>query len=403
MDVTTAYLNAPIDYPVFIEQPKGYEVQGKDGKKLYCKLNKSLYGLKQSGRLWNRLLTDFLIAEGFTQSNVEPCLFSMYTDSHVVKVIVFVDDILIACNSCSILNDVKARLNHRFKMKDLGEVNWFLGMEIERKDDCISINQTAYLKKLLEKHGMDNCKPVPTPCCEKQIFEAEDDEPADVSLDTYRSIVGSLVYAVTCTRPDLCYVVSKLAQYLNVPVTKRQWLIVKRVFRYVKGTLSQSLCFRKCETAEIIGYCDSDWAGSEDRRSTSGYCFALGKHTGAISWKSQRQSCVALSSCEAEYVAVSSAFQEGSYLKQLLVDIDCNVKADVIVFSDSQSAIALAKNPVHHRRSKHIDIRYHFVRSLVENGFVLSYVPSEEMLADMFTKPVGKVILARLIKGIFGL
>ena len=407
MDVKTAYLNADIDYEVFIKQPEGYEQTGDSGEKLYCRLNKSIYGLKQSGRLWNSVLNDYLIGNGFQKSSVDSCLYLMNSDSHAVRIIVFVDDIIIACDDLSLLSDVKAMLNQRFKMSDLGELTWFLGMEFEREPECIAVNQRMYLTNVLTKHGMGECKPASTPCAEKEIFDDDDDEMAQVPNEVYRSIVGSLVYAMTCTRPDLCWIVSKLSQYLNEPVTKKRWVIIKRVLRYIQGTKNRKLMFKKSPIS-LVGYCDASWGGPPDRKSITGYAFAMSEgesNTGIISWKSRKQSTIALSSCEAEYVSMAGAIQEGLFLRQLLFDIDVNFDdvPSFVVYCDNQGAIALAQKAQVSERSKHFDVKYHFIRNHVSDGNVqLRYLPTNEMMADCFTKPLGKLLFERFCTLMFG-
>jgi hypothetical protein len=208
LDVKTAYLNTDIDCEIFMEQPQGFEKEGNNGEKLFCKLKKSIYGLRQSGRLWNQCLHDFLVKIGFVKSEVDHCLYSKCVDDYVCKLIVFVDDIIIACGNVELLNETKLELQQRFKMSDLGILRWFMGIEFSHDIDSISLNQSLYLTNLLKKHGMDLCKPVGTPC-EKDAFDVDDDDDVlpDVSLNIYRSIVGSLIYAMHYTRPDLRYVI----------------------------------------------------------------------------------------------------------------------------------------------------------------------------------------------------
>lgn len=402
LDVKTAYLNAPIDCEIYVEQPRGFEQKGVDGETLYCHLRKSLYGLKQSGRLWNTTLDEFLKEIGFEQSKVEHCLYMKDVNNKHVRLVVFVDDIILAGDG-ELVENVKIKLQNRFRMSDLGDLSWFLGIEFRRNEKVITMNQTKYLEKILEKNDMQSCKPVPTPCVEKALpIPEQQDQDCHVTNEKFRSIVGSLIYCATCTRPDLQFAVSYLSRFLNEKVTKSRWNEVKRVLRYVKGTLNYELIFRKCDI-RLKGFCDSDWAGSLNRKSTSGLCYALGESSGLISWSSQRQSVVALSTCEAEYIAMASAVQEGIYLRQLISDLACAdvSKSNVMICCDNQGAIALAENPVYHKRSKHIDVKFHFIREHVGKDFDVTYLPSEKMIADFLTKPVGKVVLLRLIENLF--
>lgn len=286
-------------------------------------------------------------------------------------------------------------------MVDMGKLKWFLGIEFNISKDCITMDQSSYLKNILNRFEMQDCKPVKTPG-EKLIF----DENSDIfPSNVYKSAVGSMIYAMVATRPDLSYIVTKLSQFNNNP-TEDHWKAVKRVLRYLKYTIDSKLYFRKCDRLSIIGYCDSDWASSEDRRSTTGYCFSLSSTSGCISWKSRRQPTVALSSTEAEYMALSAAVQEALYLKQLIIEMDpflFNTKEPVIIWEDNQGAIALVKNSVHHQRTKHIDIRYHFIREQTVNNVInVKYMNTENMVADSLTKGVGKLKLEYCNNTLFG-
>jgi hypothetical protein len=396
MDVKTAYLNAPIDREIYIEQPEGYEKFGNNGEKLVCKLKRSLYGLKQSGRNWNNLLHNFLTKENFTQSLADPCLYvRALDDERCVIVIIWVDDIIIAASDSDLLCSVKDSLRNRFKMTDLGELKWFLGTEFKRNGDSIKMNQTRYIQKILSRFKMSDCKPKPTPCIlgTEKVSNEKSPELADSRL--YRAMVGSLIYVMTGTRPDLCYIVTKLSQKMSKP-TQADLSTAKHVLRYMKGTQELGLTFRKSlSPLTLKGFCDSDWGASiEDRRSVTGYNFQLSQDGPLISWKSRKQPTVALSTCEAEYVALANAIQEAKFLRQLCVDMKVSIGGKLLIKIDNQGAMNLAKNPVHHQRSKHIDIKYHFIRSEIQEGRInLEYIPSEENIADVFTKPASKTKL----------
>ena len=397
MDVKTAYLNAPIDTEIYMQQPEGFEKKGENGEKLVYKLRKSLYGLKQSGRNWNNMLHAYLLDQEFEQSLADPCVYYKNRDNMNVVVIIWVDDIIISASNKNILDSVKRSLSEKFKMKDLGKLSWFLGIEFEHGKNYMKMNQTKYLAKILQKFKMADCKPKATPSDldVNKIRDKDSTKLADPRL--YREIVGSLIYVMTGTRPDLCYIVTKLSQHMSQP-TKAHLNMAKQALRYIKGTLNEGLIFRRSENPlRISGYCDADWGASEDRRSITGYGFQLSSNGPLISWKSRKQQSVALSTCEAEYMALAAATQEAKFLRQLYADMTGCTKSElesVILHVDNQGAIALAKNPVHHQRSKHIDIRYHFVRLEVQSGVVqLQYIPSESNVADIFTKPVTKVKL----------
>ena len=353
MDVSSAYLNAPIDCEIFVDQPEGFEQYDRNGKKLFFRLKKSIYGLKQSGRNWYELLHNFLLKENFDMSLADSCVYSKKVGNLKIIIIFWVDDIIIACSNEQLLNDTKRSLCQNFRMKDFGKLSWFLGIEFKQDSEKFVMVQTRYIEKLLNRFNMKDCKPKATPCdlCVSKVMVSDSEKLPDPRL--YREVVGSLIYVMTCTRPDLCYIVTKLSQNMCDP-TKAHLNMAKHVLRYLKGTLNIGLTFRK-QKSEILGlqgFCDSDWGASSDRRSITGYGFSLCKKGPLISWKSRKQQIVALSTCEAEYVALTSAIQEAKFLSQLLVDMNGGAKSKVILNVDNQGAICLAKNPVHHQRTK---------------------------------------------------
>ena len=238
MDVKTAYLNAPIDHEIFVEQPEGFQVTSDEGTLVY-KLNKSLYGLKQSGRMWNSLLHEYLIKNNFEQNPVDQCIYMMHSHDEIAVILVWVDDLLIAASNDELLNNVKQMLKNQFKMKDLGKLSYFLGMEFEQNDGVIKMHQRKYLCKILERFEMSECKPKYTPSEQKLVVTNE-----PLVNSRYREAVGSLIYAMTCTRPDISWVVTKLSQHLS-NTQKEHWVAVKHVLRYLKGTLDYELSYKK--------------------------------------------------------------------------------------------------------------------------------------------------------------
>ena len=405
MDVKTAYLNAPIERELYMTQPPGYE-QSQGNVKLVCKLRKSIYGLKQSGRNWNLLLHNFLLEKGFQQSKHDACLYTYSDSPDVAIILIWVDDILTTANSSTCLKKIKQHLIAKFRMKDLGPISCFLGIRFTRAEGIITMDQSEYLRDKLVKFKMDNCKPRTTPC-ELAGYKDDNNTPYE-NITLYREMVGSLIYATTCTRPDLSWVVSKLSQHLSNP-TEIDFTMLKHVFRYISGTVDDRLKFKKSRNGlKLQAYSDSDWASSAGRRSTTGYYFSLSPVGPALSWKSKKQQTVPLSSCEAEYMALCATSKEAIFLSNVLNDISTVVKMPgehrpVPVHVDNQGAIALAKNPVHHERSKHIDILYHFSRECVaQEKIVIYYIPSADNVSDVMTKAVSKLKLSKFRKALFG-
>lgn len=317
--------------------------------------------------------------------------------------LVWVDDFIIAASNEGVLNNVKMMLTERFKMKDLGKLRHFLGIDFNQTDGQVKMSQKRYVTKILERFEMQDCRSRETPC-EPKLEYTEDAEKMKEPRK-YREAVGSLIYLSTCTRPDITFVVSKLSQHFAEP-TEEHWNTVKHVFRYLKGTAEQESCFKRSET-EKLGlrvYSDADWASDvTDRRSTSGYCASLSEGSSLISWKARKQATVALSTCEAEYISLASAIQECMYLEQLLRGIDKYQYAQTKVYEDNQGTIALAKNPVNRQRCKHIDIKYHFIRETVNSGrVILEYCPTEQMIAEVLTKPTTKIKLKKFAQDLFG-
>lgn len=401
MDVKAAYLHAPIDCEIYMEQPEGFQVKPKNGGQLVCKLNKSIYGLKQSGRNWNMMLHDFLTKNEFVQSQADHCIYTKLSDKEKVILLVWVDDIVVAASNEMCLREVKEKLKSKFKMKDLGHLTHFIGIDFTQKEGTVKMNQSRYIKKILERSGMAECKARATPSEIKCDLSPEGEK---TDQRKYREMLGSLIYIMTCTRPDISWIVSRLSQYMSDPRDKHMTAL-KHVYRYLQGTKDYELCYSQCTTKlELSGYSDADWANDiEDRKSTTGYCFSLSQDGAIVSWKTKKQQTVALSTCEAEYVALAATIQEALYLTQLLKDMDHGFVRTAKVFEDNQGTICLAKNPVNRQRSKHVDIKYHFIRSNVLQGkIVLVYCPTDNMVADVFTKSATRSKMEKFKRNIFG-
>ena len=387
VDVTTAFLNGTLEEEVFMKQPEGFEVRGKEH--LVCRLKKSIYGLKQSPRCWNTALDNNLKELGFTQSQNDPCIYYKDIGGETFYIAVYVDDIILAGRTEGTLNEIKTAISRKFDVKDLGELSYFLGVKVEQRNNSVWIGQSAYTANLLEAFGMADCKPVSTPVnIGSKLTKATDDDKC-VDQQKYQSAIGSLMYLSVVTRPDIAFTVSSLARFSSKP-TNEHWTALKRLLRYLKGTMTHGILYTKEDPDTFIGYSDADWAGDiDDRKSTSGYIFLLSG--GAISWRSQKQKCVALSTAEAEYIALASTAQESVWLRQLFAELTNSSEAPTLIYEDNQSAITMTKNPQFHGRAKHISIKHHFIREQVAQGsIVLDYCPTNEMTADIFTKGLGQ-------------
>ena len=311
----------------------------------------------------------------------------------------YVDDLLIVWSSKESLTEVKERLKEHFKMKDMGSAHFLLGVEIRRRlDGGYFMVQEKYAAEVVSRYGMAAAKTVSTPFEPGSNFGAEGVpvaegvDPGMVDIP-YRSLVGSLMYLAVCTRPDLSMAVSALSRYSQNP-QMAHWEAAKRVLRYVKGTVGEGLGYSPGEEIAIWGYSDASYGSDEEtKKGRSGYVFMSGG--AAVSWGSKLQEVVALSSTEAEYMAICHAMQEGLYLRMLQMEMGINPgESGTLLLVDNQSSIKLAKNPVFHKRSKHIAIRFHFIREKVENGeFSLEFVRTLSMAADQLTKHVGVKVL----------
>ena len=396
VDVTTAFLNGELEEEVYMAQPEGFISSGQEH--LVCRLKKSIYGLKQSPRCWNTALDMHLKKLGFVATSSDPCIYRS-SEGELCLLGIYVDDIILAAKSTARLEEVKKGLAKKFDIKDMGTLHYFLGMKVIRDDATgkVWIGQPGYTKSLLKRYGMEAAKPVDTPVdtSTKLVAMAEDDESLDQTL--YQSAVGSLMYLAVATRPDITFAVSNVAKFSAQPA-KHHWTAVKRVMRYLRGTTEMGLVFSPQPTDECVGYSDADWGGDlDDRKSTSGYLFQVGG--GAVSWRSKKQTCVALSTAEAEYIALAAAAQEALWLRQLTAEFkmsDVPLEATTI-HEDNQSTISMAKNPQFHGRTKHIAIKYHFIRDLVSDGVVeLKYCPTKQMVADLLTKGLPRDQFSRL-------
>jgi hypothetical protein len=406
MDVITAFLNSSLpisEQQVYVEQPHGYSSDQR-----VCLLRKALYGLKQSPRAWYDTIKTFLKTQGYQECTADNSIFVNKT--HKIIVAIYVDDILITGPDKNRIEKLKSALKEEYQMKDMENVSRYLGLDVVQSKDkeTIRVNQKTYIRSILKTFGFENCNPVSTPM-EPGIVLQKSEQGIDEELQQkYQRAIGSLMYAMVQTRPDISYAVSTLAQYSSNP-DQTHWAGVKRVFRYLKGTQELGLEYSKHASRQVVGYSDADYAGDRDnRRSTSGYVFMLAGSP--ITWASKKQTSVALSTCEAEYMALCKSTTEGMWLRKLLHELDFQTSSKAPdtnhdiqirphIKADNQGAIALAENPVFHGKTKHIETQYHYVRERVAEGSIqIDYVPTDQMTADGLTKALPRVKSARFVK-----
>lgn len=381
MDVKNAFLHGELDKEIYMVQPMGFE--DKEKPEYVCKLKKALYGLKQAPRAWYGKIAEFLVQCGYSIAPADSSLFVKEREGKLAIVLVYVDDIIITGDDEEEIQQSRRNLLVRFQMKELGELKHFLGLELKETGNGLFLYQQKYAKDLLMKFGMLDCKPISTPIEANIKMYAEEGKDLE-NATMYRQLVGSLIY-LTLARPDITYAVGIASRYMEKP-KKLHLELVRRILRYVKGTIDFGLFYRKNRDFQIIGYCDADYAGCRDtRRSTTGYVFNLG--SAAVSWCSKRQPTVSLSTAEAEYRAAAMAAQENTWLVQLMEDLHQPTSRATKLYCDNQSAIRIAENPVFHARTKHVEVHYHFLREKVLRGEIeMEHMNTEKQVADMFTK-----------------
>ncbi|GJT87695.1 retrovirus-related pol polyprotein from transposon TNT 1-94 [Tanacetum coccineum] len=353
MDVKTTFLYGPLKEEVYVNQPDGF-VDPYHPDKVY-RLKKALYGLKQAPRAWYDELSNFLVSEGFSKGSIDPTLFITKHGEDILLVQIYVDGII-------------------------------FGIQIHQSPRGIFINQAKYAQEILKKHGMTSCDSIGTPMATKHLDADLSGTPVDQTK--YRSMVGALMY-LTASRPDIVHATCYCARYQAKP-TEKHLTAVKRIFRYLKDSINMGLWYPKDTGFELTAFSDSDHAGCLDsRKSTSGGIQFLGGDK-LVSWSSKKQDCTSMSSAEAEYVSLSACCAQVLWLRTQLTDYGFHFDK-IPMYCDSKAAIAISCNPVQHSRTKHIDVRYHFIKEQVEKGIVeLFFVGTEYQLADLFTKALSE-------------
>ncbi|KAF7578672.1 UBN2 multi-domain protein [Pyrenophora tritici-repentis] len=393
-DIKNAFTESHLKEEIFLKQPQGVEVK----KGYVLKVLRSLYGLKQAARDWNLLIKKELLAWGFVQSLADPCMF--IHEEKQLRILVYVDDIAVAAKDRAQIDWFYKKLSGRFNTKNLGEIHKILGVRVtrDRKRRTIYLDQEQYIHAVLDKFGMSSKqhRDKKIPSADYTSFRPATNNDTRIDITEYQQVIGSLMFAMVLTRPDIAFTLGKLSQYMSDPA-EHHGHALKNLLRYLRSTVTMKLRYGPGGVhSQFVIYSDADWASDMvDRKSVSGSTAMF--YGGPISWSSKKQRSVATSSCESEYIALSTCCKQGQWIAQMFRDLgfpkyigkDTN---KVQMLGDNQGAIALTKNPHLHERSKHIDVCYHFIRDLAEQGKLdVAYVPTVDMVADGMTKPLQRV------------
>ncbi|GKA39501.1 ribonuclease H-like domain-containing protein [Tanacetum coccineum] len=380
LDVKNAFLHGQLSETVYMHQPPGFVDSAHPD--YVCHLQRSLYGLKQAPRAWFQRFASFITRVGFQHSKTDTSLFVYHMGSDVAYLLLYVDDIILTASSTALLQRIITLLHSEFAMTDLGSLNYFLGVSAQRSKSGLFLSQSKFAEEILERAHMQHCNPCKTPVDTESKLGSDGDPVSDPTL--YRSLAGALQY-LTFTRPDISYAVQQICLYMHDP-RDPHFTALKRILRYVRGTIDHGLQLYVSSTSQLTAYTDADWAGCPvTRRSTSGYCVFLGDNL--LSWSAKRQVTLSRSSAEAEYRGVANVVAETAWIRNLLLELHTPLFTATLVYCDNVSAVYLSTNPVQHQRTKHIEIDIHFVREYVASGQVrVLHVPFRFQYADIFTK-----------------
>ena len=383
-DIKSAFLNGKLNEEIFLKPPPGHNKEN-----LVYKLEKSLYGLKQSARVWNKTLNDTLEAFGCKKNQTDNCLYSWHDRGKTCYILVHVDDLLVAGNCLETMEKLMEFINKRFKITDLGGVKLYLGIEVTKdKFGRFVISQRNYIDSIIRTAGLEEAKISKFPM--DPGYNKQMGDPLENNR-LYRKLIGMLLYLSTNTRPEIAASVAMLSKRVENPRTN-DLVEVKRVVRYLKGTKSLRLKLNDIGfESGITAFSDADWTeNNSDRKSNTGFMIPI--NGGTISWCSRKQDIVALSSAESEYVALAETTKEIIWVRELMKAFDMKVEGSTTILTDSQSCIAMLKNQKFSNKTKHIDTRYHFIKDMVLKGTIeLAFVGTDNNTADLMTKPLSGV------------
>jgi hypothetical protein len=387
MDVKGAYLNGDLKETVYMRQPDGYG----DGSNKICQLQKTLYGLKQSGREWNNTLDNGLQSLGFARLLSDPCAYIRHQGDDFQIITVWVDDLLLFTTTEVGMRLIKAQIAQQWEVTELGEPSRIIGIEIARTSDSISISQKNYIKHILRKQGLERTNPVAIPLDPNVPLDANPDPGEDNRSNPYARLLGELQYLANATRPDIAYAVHRLASYSANPSLQHHSML-KRILRYLAGTCDYGITYRKPAIPQtpLLGFADAAFANEEGRKSTTGVVFLSAG--GAILWKSKKQTLSAQSTTEAEYIAIATGANEARWLRNLYYELGWLSDLPTPIRCDNTGALSLSDNPYQTQRTRHIDLKWHTIRQLVTGRIVSThYCPDADQTADVLTKPIPRL------------
>lgn len=401
LDVDTSFLNSDLKEEVYMEVPYGIA----NAENMVCKLNKANHGLKQASNAWNKTIHVVFLQMGFRSSGEDQCIYVKGKNGNYVFVCLYVDDMIIAAKTSKEIEDVKAALKNSFKIKDLGEAKFILGIEIDHDRNCstLVIRQTRYIDDVVNTFNQQDAKAVVNPSeaglkLSKTQSPTTDIEKAEMQSKPYRSLIRCLLYITTGTRPDIAYVVTQLSRFFENP-GQQHWKAAIRVLLYLKMTREFGITYDgSANEVQATAYTDADWGSNiDDRRSVSGIMVMI--RGAPVVFRSKYQQTVALSSAEAEYMALSLCTQEVLWVRAILKDLGHQQVGATLIWEDNQGAIGLASNAGYNARTKHVDIRHHFIREAVARDIiVVKYISTVDQKADMLTKSLGTKRLKYLLQ-----
>ena len=392
-DVKTAFLHGELTEEIFMDQPKGFE----DGTGRVCNLKRALYGLKQAARCWNKKFVECLTEFNLKATSADPCVFTSHNDGETLILAIYIDDGLVASTSETKISDLLQHLAVALEIT-AAPLGLFLGMEVEHYADVLIFpHQVSYAQKVLNRFNMNHANTVAIPADQHTDLSLLDQEDGNEVVNVpYKEAVGSLLYLALVTRPDIAYSVHAVSKYAESP-KKIHWNAIKRILKYIKGTIKHGILFSsRGKDLDLSAYSDADFAGDKNtRKSTSGYLIKVAN--GPVAWGVVKQRSVSLSTTESEFIAACLTTKELIWIKRLMGDLVKRQRNIPTLYIDNQSAIKLIKNSQFNRRSKHIDVQYHFIRQHhEEKDFVLKYISTGEQQADIFTKPLNKSIFEKI-------